>query len=113
MRFDRIRQPDPLGLGNDLELDQKVGDVHVGAGRVSTMPMAPSAEWRADVDHRPRKALIRHGRHREEELAIEIARFVFGGSGQLQGHVLDSSMADPAIFVPITGTWMAAPGWSP
>ena len=39
------RQLDPLGGRNDFKLHQQIGKFDIGAGWLTTMPIAPSVEW--------------------------------------------------------------------
>src|SRR6185437_7631109 len=67
------RQFDALGRRDHLELHQQIGELDVAGRMVDDDAHGALARMRADVDHRARKPLVVHRRHRDQHLTIEIA----------------------------------------
>ena len=88
---DLLRQPDPLDLRNDLELHQQVRQVHVRGGPVEDDPHRAFRRMGADIDDGAREALVRHSRHGDEELPVEIRGFD-AVRRKLRAHILKSAL---------------------
>ena len=67
------RQFDALGRRDDFELHQQIGKFDVAGRLVDDDAHGAFGRMRADVNHRARKALVAHRRHRDQHLAVEIA----------------------------------------
>ena len=68
-----FRQLDLVGLLDDVELHQQFGKVDAAGGPVDDDAHRAFGRMRADIDHRAREPLVFHHRHRDQQLAVEIA----------------------------------------
>ena len=72
--------------GHDVELVEEIGKRDVGGALIDDETHRPVLGMRAHVDHRAREARVRHDRHGDEELAVEVPFSVRAARGARHLH---------------------------
>ena len=67
------RKSDAVLRRHDVELLQELGEADIGCALVDDDAHGAVGRMGAEINHRARKARIAHGRHGDEQLAVEIA----------------------------------------